>query len=188
MLELYSDLESPIQEGDVKCIFQPVDFVGLNIYTRNFIEHDPVVPRLKARFNNKRLPGVDDTVKGGEVHPAAIYEALMRFKKEWGDPSVYVTENGAAFEDRVVNGAVHDEKRTRYFQSYLAELHRAIREGVKVKGYFAWSLLDNFEWNAGYTERFGLIHVDFQSLERIPKDSAHWYRDLIETNGFEQAD
>jgi beta-glucosidase len=120
------------------------------------------------------------------VYPAAMYEALMRFKEDWGDPPVYVTENGAAFEDRVTNGVVHDPDRTRYYQAYLAELHRAMEAGVKVKGYFAWSLLDNFEWTAGISERFGLIYVDFQSLERIPKDSARWYHNLIEANGFEQ--
>lgn len=186
MLDLYSDLVSPIREGDAALIFQPLDFVGLNIYTRTFVEHDPGMPGLQARTSNRRVPGAEYTVKGWEVYPAAMYEALMRFKEDWGDPPVYVTENGAAFEDRVTNGAVHDPDRTRYYQAYLAELHRAMEAGVKVKGYFAWSLLDNFEWTAGTSERFGLIYVDFQSLERIPKDSARWYHNLIEANGFEQ--
>jgi beta-glucosidase len=186
-LELYSDLVSPIRDGDEPLIFQPLDFVGLNIYTRTFVEHDPAVPGLQARTSSRRVPGAEYTVKGWEVYPAAIYEALMRFKEDWGDPPVYVTENGAAFKDRLENGAIHDLDRTRYYRAYLAELHRAMEAGVKVKGYFAWSLLDNFEWTAGYSERFGLIYVDFQSLERIPKDSAHWYCNLIEANGFEQA-
>jgi len=188
MLELYADLESPILEGDMERIFQPLDFVGLNCYTRNFVEYDPNAGRIKGRFNTRRLPGAEYTVKGWEVYPPSIYEALIRFKKDWGDPPVYVTENGAAFDDRVVDGAVHDPDRTRYLRTYLAEVHRAIRDGVQVKGYFVWTLMDNFEWASGYTERFGLIHVDFQSQQRIVKDSAHWYQGLIEANGFEQTD
>jgi beta-glucosidase len=110
----------------------------------------------------------------------------MRFKNEWGDPPVYVTENGLATDDRLVAGEVNDQERIDFLASYLAEVRRAIDDGVKVKGYFQWSLLDNFEWAEGYTSRWGIVHVDFASLERTPKASAYWYRDLIKTGGYDR--
>jgi len=122
---------------------------------------------------------------GWEVYPQSIYESLVRFKEEWGDPVVYVTENGAAFDDVLEDGAVEDHRRIAYLQHYLAEVRRAMDDGVKVKGYFVWTLMDNFEWAEGYTKRFGIVYTDFSTLERTPKASAYWYRDMIKANGFE---
>ena len=132
-----------------------------------------------------RVPGRDYTDYGWEVYPEAIFESLVRLKHEYGDPTVYVTENGAAYDDPLLGGQVDDRRRIDYLQSYLAQVHRAMQQGVKVKGYFAWSLLDNFEWHEGYRMRFGLVHVDFESLRRTVKESGLFYKRLIESGGFE---
>ncbi|HUU01440.1 MAG TPA: GH1 family beta-glucosidase [Myxococcota bacterium] len=186
MLELFSGLEIPIEEGDLELIHQPLDFIGLNVYSRFFARHDPRVPLLNAMLDERqRLPGSDYTDYGWEVYPEAIYESLVRLKHEYGNPTVYITENGAAYDDPLVDGRIDDRRRIDYLQSYLAQAHRAMQQGVKVKGYFAWSLLDNFEWHEGYRMRFGLVHVDFESLRRTVKESGLFYKKLIESGGFE---
>jgi beta-glucosidase len=184
-LELIKSLV-PIQDGDMEKIYQPLDFAGLNLYTRTFAKHDPEVPLLEANVDfTRRVAGADYTAMGWEVYPESIYQSLMRFKNEWGDPEVYITENGAAFRDEVVNGGVNDQKRIDYFKAYLEQVRRAMDEGVKVKGYFAWSFMDNFEWALGFSKRFGLIYTDYETLKRIPKASAFWYRELIENGSYE---
>ncbi len=186
MLSVLGPLNLPIEEGDEEFINKPLDFVGLNIYTRVFACHDPEVPLLEANIEFKhKEPGARYTRMGWEVYPECIYESLMRIKEEWGDPEVYVTENGAALDDHVENGAVNDGERIDFYRAYLEQAHRAMQQGVKLKGYFAWSLMDNFEWAYGFTRRFGLIHVDFDTQKRTPKASAFWYRDTIANNGFE---
>lgn len=185
-LEILKPLNLPIEEGDLERIHQPLDFVGLNLYTRIFVRHDKNVPMLEAMIDlEHRLPDAQYTTMGWEIYPPAIYESLMRFKNEWGDPPVYVTENGAAFDDEVVNGEVVDQPRIDYLKGYLRELRRAMDEGVKVKGYFLWSFMDNFEWAFGYTKRFGIVHIDFNTQKRTPKKSALWYREMIENKGYE---
>jgi beta-glucosidase len=120
---------------------------------------------------------------GWEIYPPCIYESLM-LVREYTDVPLYITENGAAFNDTVLpDGSINDEERVAFLQAHLAEAHRAIRDGVNLKGYFAWSLLDNFEWEMGYAKRFGLIHVDFATRQRTWKRSAAWYRDVIARNG-----
>jgi beta-glucosidase len=179
LLELVSPLV-PIQEGDLVRIHQPLDFAGMNCYSRVFAYHDPKVPLLEAMIDEShRVSGADYTAMGWEVYPRCLSESLLRFKTEWGDPEVYITENGAAYDDHVVNGGVADDERIRYFQLYLAEVRRAMDAGVKVRGYFVWSLLDNFEWAHGFTKRFGLIHTDYATQRRTPKASAFWYQRLI---------
>jgi len=113
------------------------------------------------------------------VYPDAIYEVLTRLHGEYDTPPIYVTENGAAFADvRAADGSVDDPERIVYLAGYVDAVARAMAEGVPVRGYFVWSLLDNFEWSYGYTQRFGLIYVDFETLERVPKSSFEWYRGL----------
>jgi len=186
MLEILKPLNLPIEEGDLERIHQPLDFVGLNCYTRIFVFHDPNVPMLEAMIDlEHRLPDARYTAMGWEIYPPALYESLMRFKNEWGDPPVYVTENGAAFDDEVVNGEVDDQPRIDYLKGYLREVRRALDEGVKVKGYFLWSFMDNFEWAFGYTKHFGIVHIDLNTQKRTPKKSALWYRELSENGGFE---
>jgi beta-glucosidase len=116
---------------------------------------------------------------GWEVFPDGLYELLTRLRDDYDVPSIYVTENGAAFDDRRVNGTVPDPRRASYVERHLESIARALEDGVQVRGYFLWSLLDNFEWALGYSRRFGLVYVDFETLERVPKGSYGWYRDFI---------
>jgi len=184
MLDLFSPLNLPIEEGDMELIYKPLDFVGLNLYTRMFARRDPDTPLLEAQLDwEHKEPGARYTAMGWEIHPESIYQALMRIKNQWGDPEVYVTENGAAFDDKPLAGGVPDPARVDYLRAYLEQVHRAIEDGVKVKGYFAWTLMDNFEWAEGYTKRFGLVYTDYQTQKRIPKASAFFYRNVIENNG-----
>lgn len=187
ILDSLKDLELPIREGDLEHIHQPLDFAGLNLYSRLFAHHDPSVPLIEATLDfDHRIPGASYTHFGWEIHPESIHESLMRFKNEWGDPPVYVTENGLATDDRLVGGEVNDRERIDFLGAYLSEVRRAMDDGVKVKGYFQWSLMDNFEWAEGYTSRWGIVHVDFSSLRRTPKASAYWYRDLIASGGYDR--
>jgi beta-glucosidase len=186
ILEILSPVDLPIREGDLERIHQPLDFVGLNVYTRMFAFHEPTVPLFQALPDPEyRVPGAKYTAFDWEVYPPCIYETLMRFKNEWGDPPVYITENGMANEDHVVDGRVDDPERIDYLAGYLAQVRRAMDQGVKVKGYFLWSFLDNFEWAEGYTKRFGIVHVDFDTLRRTPKASAEWYSRIIREGGYQ---
>jgi beta-glucosidase len=120
------------------------------------------------------------TAMGWEIYPEGIYELLTRISREDQDLPLYITENGAAFADQVdIDGKVKDEQRIAFLQEHLAQVKRAIDDGVKVQGYLVWSLLDNFEWTQGYSKRFGLVYVDYATQKRIIKDSGYWYRDFI---------
>jgi beta-glucosidase len=117
---------------------------------------------------------------GWEVHPDGLREVLCRLHDEYEPPPIYVTENGAAYADvRTHDGRVHDVERIAYLEAYLGAVDAALEHGVDVRGYFVWSLLDNFEWAEGYSKRFGLVYVDYPTLERVPKDSFEWYRSTI---------
>jgi beta-glucosidase len=186
VLRIIKPFAPPVQEGDLQRIHQPLDFVGLNLYSRIFAYHEPAVPVVQAMIDESyRVSGSAYTDFGWEVYPQAMYEALIRFKEEWGDPVVYVTENGRSRPDEVRDGRAEDPERIEYLAAYLAQVRRAMDRGVKVKGYFVWSLLDNFEWAEGYTKRFGIVHVDFQTLARTLKSSAAWYRDLIASGRYD---
>jgi beta-glucosidase len=127
-----------------------------------------------------RPPEAQYTDTGWEVHPEGIYKLLVRVANDYQPPVMYVTESGAAFGDlRGHDGRVHDPERKAYIASHVDAVGRAIEEGAPVQGYFVWSLLDNFEWAEGYAKRFGIVYVDYPTLERIPKDSFEWYRDFI---------
>jgi beta-glucosidase len=119
------------------------------------------------------------TDSGWEVYPEGLTELLLRLKRDYRLPPIFITENGAAYADTVNKGNVHDKERTKFVQMHIAAVARAIEAGVDIRGYFLWSLLDNFEWVYGYTKRFGIVYVDYQTQTRIPKDSARWYRDFI---------
>jgi beta-glucosidase len=160
-----------IAEGDLKLIGQPLDFLGVNFYTRNLISTQRTAPPP---------PGAHGfTDMGWEVVPEVLTEHLCRLTREYAPPPIYITENGMANADVRVDGHVADTARIAYLRGHLLALARAIELGAQVKGYFHWSLLDNFEWNSGYTKRFGLIHVDFISQQRTLKDSACWYSNFI---------
>jgi beta-glucosidase len=128
------------------------------------------------------VPGAKRTGMGWEIHPESLYKLLVRLADDYGPPSIYITENGAAFDDvRTHDGEVHDVERVEYLATYIDAVARARDEGVPVDGYFVWSFLDNFEWAEGYSKRFGIVYVDYPTQERVPKDSFHWYRQRIES-------
>ncbi|MCC6213910.1 MAG: beta-glucosidase [Polyangiaceae bacterium] len=183
LLELLSPLGVRYPEEDLAVIAQPLDFVGVNNYTRYFVRHHPETPLLEALADeHHRIDGARYTDMGWEIRPDALGEVLDRLRADYGNPVVYVTENGAAFADPVADGQVHDADRVAFLRGYLARLHRAIADGARVRGYFVWSWLDNFEWAHGYSKRFGLVHVDYPTQRRTPKDSARWYAEVARRN------
>ncbi len=168
-------------KDEMSLIKQPLDFLGVNYYTRAIMAYDASVSVTQAMGAQKKTP---TTEMGWEIYPRGLYEVLMRFRTEYGNPLLYVTENGAAFEDNVTrNDEVQDDDRIAYLQDHIASVYRALKDGVNVKGYFTWTLMDNFEWAEGYSKFFGLVHTDRQSLKRTAKKSFHWYKDTIANNG-----
>ncbi|MEF2277216.1 GH1 family beta-glucosidase [Deinococcus sp. YIM 134068] len=178
MLELYRPhapaFESAIQHGDLDLIAVPTDFLGVNYYQRSVVKH---FPGGRGFMNSTQLrPPGEYTAFDWEVYPDGLREILARVHKEYAPPVLYVTENGAAYDDRPdTDGQVHDEDRRRYLERHLAACREAIEGGVPLRGYFAWSLLDNFEWAEGYSKRFGLVRVDYETGRRTVKDSGAWY-------------
>lgn len=158
-------------ENDFTIIGQPLDFLGVNYYTRIWASTD--VPARAA----PNLYGVSDM--GWEIYPQGLTDLLVQIGSEYTLPPLYITENGMANADRVVDGEVDDYPRIAYIKGHIEALAAARARGVDVRGFFYWSLLDNYEWNSGYAKRFGLIHVDYATQKRLPKRSAHWYRDFI---------
>lgn len=179
---------------DMAKISAPIDFYGVNNYQREFARHSRLVPFLNSWIvggtqgaeRDFVKDGVQHTSMGWEVYPEAIYEVLKWLQNDYGNPTTMITENGAAFEDTVVDGAVDDPKRIAYLDGYLGQIRRAMDEGANITGYFAWTLIDNFEWAAGFAKRFGLIHVDHQTQKRIIKNSGLWYRDLIQRSRLQE--
>lgn len=167
-----------IQEGDLKLISSNIDFLGINYYTRNLVKYNPA-----AQFGVETLkPEGQYTDMEWEVYPQGLYDLLVRIKKDYGDIDLYITENGAAFKDVVENGQIEDIDRLDYLKKHFEKAAEAIKDGVKLKGYFVWSLMDNFEWAFGYSKRFGLIYVDYETQKRFWKKSALWYKDVIANN------
>jgi beta-glucosidase len=175
MLAHFRDQLPRVQAGDMQTIAAPLDFLGINNYFRSVVRADP-----ERRTAQVRPPESEYTAMGWEVYPNGLYDLLMRVTRDYAPPTLYITENGAAFADvRDHQGQVLDPERQRYLEQHFAAAGRAIQDGAPLAGYFVWSLLDNFEWAEGYWKRFGLIYVDYPTLERVPKGSYQWYRDLI---------
>jgi beta-glucosidase len=170
-------VQSYVRPGDLEQISVPLDFLGINNYTRSVV----VLDTSSGQPRGVHQDGSEYTEMDWEVAPEGIHDLLVRVHEDYGPPMIYVTENGAAFPDvRVHDGSVRDPERIAYLEAYIAACSRAIEEGVPLAGYFVWSFLDNFEWGYGYSRRFGIVYVDYPTLERIPKSSYHWYRRLIE--------
>jgi beta-glucosidase len=184
-LEILAPLSPPIREGDLAIIHQPLDFIGVNNYTRAIIRHAPEYPLFEFISADDRVAEAKYTAMGWEIYPHGLYEVLTRLRTDYGNPPVYVTEAGCAMHDRLENAHVHDPERIEYLGAYIASVHRALSEGADVRGFFAWSLFDNFEWQHGYKKRFGIVYVDYDSLARIPKSSARWYRSVIAENALD---
>ncbi len=167
---------------ELRRIRQPIDFVGVNYYLRLVVRDDPRAG--PARASAVTQPNCPHTAMGWEIYPPGLTETLLWVKQRYGDIPLYITENGAAFDDVLrPNRAVDDPLRVQYLKEHLRAARAAIEEGVDLRGYFVWSLLDNFEWACGYSKRFGIVHVDFDSQRRLPKSSARFYSNVIRTNG-----
>src|SRR5262245_3840922 len=172
-------------EAERAQIAEPIDFVGINYYSRGLTRHDPDAVPTEASSVPPRDTQV--TAMGWEVFPVGLTETLTRVTERYGKIPLYVTENGAAYDDPQpgADGVVDDPRRVAYLRDHLSATHEAIERGADVRGYFAWSLLDNFEWQHGYAKRFGLVRVDFDSQKRTLKRSATFYRDVIASHGAE---
>ncbi|MDD3402252.1 MAG: GH1 family beta-glucosidase [Hespellia sp.] len=176
-----------IQEGDLEYMKQPLDFFGLNCYNRVVDCADEKIMEEERR--QKRLGG-NFQDNGNEFYPKAVYDAIQILKQDYElDIPIYVTENGTPSynEDPEADGCVHDAERIRYMEGFLYWIHKAIEEGHDVRGYYVWSLLDNWEWNSGFESRYGLTHVDFETQKRVIKDSGKWYAQVCKEKGFDYA-
>jgi beta-glucosidase len=200
VMEFTSEISdwSYVQDGDLATIAAPFDVLGVNFYNPVLVAHaEGGAERTGADGHGNTIgnpwPGCDDvqvldrpgrhTAMGWPVDASGLHELLVRLWAEYRKP-LFITENGAAYDDEVsADGAVHDPERLRYVHEHLVSLHDALDDGIDVRGYYLWSLLDNFEWSYGYSKRFGIVRVDFDTQERTPKDSAHFYAEVVRANG-----
>ena len=168
--------------SELDALRAPPDFIGVNYYSRSVVRTDPTEEPVGAR--RVRQDARPHTAMDWEVYPQGLTDILIWIQRRYGNPPVYITENGAAFDDPPeVAGRLHDRQRIAYLRTHLRAASRALRRGVDLRGYFAWSLLDNFEWSYGYAKRFGLVHVDPVDRQRLIKDSGRFYRDAIRRYG-----
>ena len=167
------------EEGDDELMKVTFDFIGIQNYTREVVAHSIFTPHLNARIIPADKRKVFYTAMDWEVYPEAIFNMITKFHDYEGVKKIVITENGASFPDEVVNGAVQDDSRTHFIKSYLEQVLRAKPICPKLAGYFVWSLTDNFEWAEGLKQRFGLIHIDFDTQKRTIKNSGKWYRDFL---------
>jgi beta-glucosidase len=183
LAEIFGEAWVPWSAADLALVQQPIDFLGINYYTRSVTRADEHAWPLRA--SAVRQPRATYTETGWEVFPQGLTDTLLAVKRRYGDVPIYITENGAAFFDPPVaeGGRVQDPLRVSYLRQHLAAVHAAISAGVDVRGYLLWSLLDNLEWSLGFAKRFGIVHVDFGTLERTAKDSARFYSQVIASNG-----
>jgi beta-glucosidase len=183
LAEIFGPGWTPWPAQDLALARQPIDFLGINYYTRGVTRSDDAgYPTRSSSVVQKRSTY---TETGWEVHAQALTDILLLVKERYGDLPLYITENGAAFFDPPVASGdrVRDPLRVDYLRQHILAVHAAIRRGVNVRGYMAWSLLDNLEWSLGLARRFGIVHVDFDTLKRTPKDSARFYAHVIATHG-----
>lgn len=174
---LADKMASIVQPGDLDLVKFPIDLLGINYYSPNTMRH---APGQMFEVGWGRAPTDRFTAMGWPVQPDGLYEVLMEFKTLYGNPATFVAENGAAYDDVVsADGQVHDAERVRYLADHIAETRRALADGANVRGYLAWSLLDNFEWAFGLSKRFGLVRVEYDSQKRIPKDSYRWFAEFV---------
>lgn len=177
---LANDWGLSLDQNERGIVQKDIDFLGVNHYRRQVVTSDS--KKFLGLRHVQRNSNTTDM--GWEIYPDGLRELLIRLKEDYDDPDFYVTENGAAFDDSVTkNGKIQDNDRIRFLRDYIIGAKKAIDAGASLKGYFVWSLLDNFEWSFGYEKRFGIVKVDFQTQERTPKKSFYWYKNLIEQNG-----
>jgi len=183
MKQIFGEAWPEWPAADFDLIRQPIDFLGINYYTRGVTRHDPDAWPLRAA--RVKQDGAVYTETDWEVYPDGLTDTLTWVRDRYGPIPQYVTENGAAFSDPATAGAepLEDGARVRYLREHLKAVHAALSRGVDVRGYFAWSLLDNLEWSLGFAKRFGIVHVDFATLKRTLKTSALYYSKVIRSNG-----
>jgi beta-glucosidase len=179
----WKDSPEFIQPGDMEIIAAPTDVLGINLYSRCLTKADPAAADYPEKAVWVHPEGAQETDIGWEIYPQGMYDLLQRVNRDYAPKGILITENGASYADGPsADSQVHDARRTAYLRSYLASLSRAVHDGIPVEGYFCWSLLDNFEWSHGYSQRFGIVYVDFKTQQRILKDSAYFYRKVIAAN------
>ncbi|MGZ3485170.1 MAG: GH1 family beta-glucosidase [Gemmatimonadaceae bacterium] len=183
MREIFGEAWPNWSAEDMRLIKQPIDFVGVNYYTRKVERYHPDLLPLRT----KHVPQLDhtQTETHWEVFPEALTKVLLWVTERYGKPAIYITENGAAFYDppHTIDGKVEDPLRVEYYRQHLRATHDAMQKGANVRGYYAWSLLDNFEWAHGYSKRFGIVHVDYSTQGRTIKSSGRYYAEVIRTKG-----
>lgn len=186
--EIFGEAWRDWSEEELALAAQPIDWLGINYYTRGVMKHDHTKWPMHAEY--ARQPNATYTDTGWEVFEQGLTETLLWVKERYGNPPVYVTENGCAFYDPPVarEGRLRDPLRVDYLHRHLKAVHAAIEAGADVRGYMAWSLLDNLEWSLGFSKRFGIVHVDHATQERTPKDSARFYARVVASNGRALAD
>jgi beta-glucosidase len=176
IVEHYAASLPHVEDGDMAAIAAPIDVLGINTYSRGVIGAGPD----GGRPIFVRPPDSEYTDMDWEVYPDGLHDLLVRLRDDYAPARIAVTENGAAFSDlRGHDGRVRDPERQAYLERHIEAVARAVENGVPVSGYYVWSLLDNFEWAHGYAKRFGIVYVDYPTLERVPKGSFEWYRDFI---------
>ncbi|MBW2123508.1 MAG: family 1 glycosylhydrolase, partial [Deltaproteobacteria bacterium] len=170
--------------GDLALIKQPIDFLGVNYYRTSMVRYSLRSPMLKAEAESISAPGWGrTTLVGNGINPPGLTAVLLNIKENYGNPKVYITENGVALEDTPDRqDFVADWGRINFLRDHLRAALDAIQAGVNLKGYYVWSLMDNFEWSVGYIPRFGIVRVDFKTQKRTLKQSAHWYREVMASN------
>ncbi|MGA3085863.1 MAG: GH1 family beta-glucosidase [Thermodesulfobacteriota bacterium] len=185
MLAFYQDrFQAPeILPGDMELMKNnPLDFVGVNYYSRNMVKSSIEEPVLKVEVVADRD---ESWATNGEVFPQGLYDLLIRLDRDYNHPVLFITENGTSFgEEELVDGRIPDPRRQSYLIDHMKAAYRALTQGVNLQRYYVWSVFDNFEWAFGYGRRFGLIYVNYRTQERFWKDSARWYRKMIKDNGF----
>jgi beta-glucosidase len=180
MLDLFEGAMVEPQAGDMAIIGRPGDFLGVNYYTRQVCQAGGAAP---LHVEGVKQRG-EHTEMGWEVYPEGLYDLLTRLQREYAPQGIFITENGAAFDDQIdQQGEVKDARREAYLREHFIQAQRALGAGVPLRGYFVWSLLDNFEWSWGYGKRFGLIHVDYATMARTIKQSGRWYSQVTRANG-----
>jgi beta-glucosidase len=172
-----------VLEGDLEIISAPVDFIGINYYSRTVATFDETgQPKVVPQ------PEAEKTHIGWEVYPQGLTDLMVRLHERYENlPPIYITENGAACDDVLVEGKVMDEQRLRYLQSHMLAVDNAIKAGVNIAGYYVWSLMDNFEWAYGYTQRFGIVYVDYKTQQRTLKQSAIAYQNMLRERNQQRA-
>ncbi len=178
-LSVLKKLDKYFHPGDEDKMAFDFDFIGIQNYTREIVKYSMFTPYLKASLIPAKNRKVPITAMGWEVYPASIYEMIRKYNAYPGIKKIYITENGAAFPDQIIDNQINDAERVLYLQENLMQILRARKEGLNVEGYFVWTLTDNFEWAEGFHPRFGLIHVDFDTQKRIVKSSGHWYSQFL---------